>query len=246
VVGFDVDNTGSNNERKDGRKNRRKPGYRPSCYVCRHPWRNLIDLEIIEDKPTGAIFSHLPVTPSIPLPTPAEINTHRRKAHMRPKDQILRDQSQKLKLLNSIIDGTPLTDQELYLNSLAQDAPSHIPPIAQPPKPARGTHPRLSQKPPEAAWSPHVLSYRQRQTGWTPEAQIALRDLQANACDICGKPNPTCFDVVETPDSQRVFGYLCQRCKGVISLIEHDRDLTERATRYLDNPPADRLACKRT
>jgi hypothetical protein len=237
-------NTRSNTRSNPRSSSKVKSEYRSPCYVCRHPWRNLIDLEIIEDKPTGAIWSHLPVTPSIPLPTLAEINTHRRKKHMRAKEVILADQHTKLRLLNSIIDGTDLrlTDEELRMNALAQDAPPMLPAIPQPRKPPRVTPPRLSQKPPEMAWSPHVLSYRQRQTGWTPEAQIALRDLQANTCEICGKDNPTCLDVVETDEAVTVLGYLCQRCKGVISMIEHNRDLVGRAMAYLDHPPATRLS----
>jgi hypothetical protein len=209
------------------------------CYVCRHPWRNIIDLEILEDKPTGTIFMHLPVTPSIPIPTQAEISTHRRKGHMRPREQILKDQAEKLKLLNAIIDDLPPRD--LLYNSLAQDVPPPLPAIP-PPAPVWNPHLRLSQKPPEAAWTPHVLRSRQRRTGWTPEAQIALRDHQENACAICGSSNPTCMDVfTDALSSERVLGYLCQRCKGVMSMMGHDPELFYRACRYLDRPPSQEL-----
>lgn len=183
---------------------------------------------------------HLPVIPSVPIPTHTEINRHRRQGHMRARESILRDQAEKLKLLNSIIDDLPPRD--LLLNSLAIDSPSPLPPISQPGPPPRVMAPRLSTKPPEAAWSPHVLKTRQRRTGWTPEAQIALRDLQDNACAICGSSHPTCLDVfTDALDNERVLGYLCQRCKGVVSMMGHDRVLFYRACRYLDRPPSQEM-----
>lgn len=217
--------------RRSQTNTRPNTGREYQCYVCRHPWRNLIDLEIWEDKPTGTIFMHLPVTPSIPIPTHAEIKRHRQKGHMRPKEQILKDQADKLRLLNCIIDDLPPRD--LLLNSLAIDPPP-------PPPPVKRT--RLHQSPPEAAWTPHVLKSRQRRTGWTPEAQIALRDHQDNACAICGSSNPTSLDVfTDSIDNERVMGYLCQRCKGVMSMMGHDPELFYRACRYLDRPPSQEM-----
>jgi hypothetical protein len=43
-------------------------------------------------------------------------------------------------------------------------------------------------------------------------------------------------------DNERVLGYLCQRCKGVVSMMGHDLKLLYRACRYLDHPPSQDLA----
>lgn len=208
-----------------------------SCYVCSHPWRNLIDLEILENKPPGTIWGHLPVIPAIPLPTIPEIKTHQRKAHMRPREIILAEQDLKLRLLNDLIDGP---DPVQTMQHVLAGAPPPLPPRPKPrnTKPA----PRLSTKPPEAAWSPYVLRYRQTKYGWTPEAQIALRDRQGNRCWACGADNPTCFDVVADADHQEVCGYLCQRCKGVVSMVGRDPTLLARLQDYLLNPPTRRMA----
>jgi hypothetical protein len=207
------------------------------CYVCAHPWRNLIDLEIHEDKPPGSIWMHLPVTPAIPLPTIPEIKRHQQRGHMRPRDVILAEQELKLKLLNDLIDG-PDPIEATYASLVASP-----PPLPQPqPKPRTKPLPRLSTKRPEAAWSPWVLRQRQARTGWTPEAQIALRDLQGNRCWVCNADNPTCLDVVKDDSGQVVRGYLCQRCKGAVGLLDHNPVLAGRLQDFLLNPPSKRMS----
>lgn len=211
-------------------------GRKMYCYVCAHPWRNLIDLEIHEDKPPGSIWGHLPVTPSIPLPTIPEIKRHQLRGHMRPRDVILAEQELKLKLLNDLIDG-PNPVEAMHASLVAP-----IPPLPPRPRP-RNTKPapRLSTKPPEAAWSPWVLRYRQTKYGWTPEAQIALRDIQHNRCWVCDADNPTCLDATKDEDSQVVRGYLCQRCKGAVGLLDHNPRLAGRLQDFLLNPPSKRM-----
>jgi hypothetical protein len=207
------------------------------CYVCSHPWRNLIDLEIHEDKPPGSIWGHLPVTPAIPLPTIPEIKRHQQRGHMRPKDVILAEQAYKLKLLNDLIDG-PSPMEAMHASLVIPPPP--LPPAPRPrrTKPA----PRLSTKAPAAAWSPWVLRQRQARTGWTPEAQIALRDLQHNRCWVCDADNPTCLDTTKDEDHQVVRGYLCQRCKGAAGLLGHDSRLAGRLQDFLLNPPSRRMS----
>jgi hypothetical protein len=216
-------------------------GRKVYCYVCAHPWRNLIDLEIHERKPPGTIWGHLPVTPSVPLPTIPEIKRHRSRKHMRPKDVILAEQEQKLKLLNDLIDGPGLPGGVELTHASLVASPPRIPPRPR----RRETKPpaRLSTRGPEAAWSDNVLHHRQWRHGWTPEAQLALRDIQGNRCWICGTENPTCFDVISKDENeqQMVYGYLCQRCKGAVSMLDHNPVLFGRAQDYLLNPPSRRM-----
>jgi hypothetical protein len=154
---------------------------------------------------------------------------------MRSREVILRQNADAVEALESAL--TPP-----YALTAPLDLLGPSPRPRKPPSSKRRRYPRLHQKAPDAAWSPHVLRVRQQRIGWTPEEQLSLRDHQGNRCGICRAENPTCFDVSHerTPELHRIsfFGFLCRRCKGTVDLVGHDPKRLLAALAYLNNPPA--------
>ena len=101
-----------------------------------------------------------------------------------------------------------------------------------------------------AAWAPYVLRHHQWRHECIPEAQIALGTSGAigarGAARLIIPPTSLLSPVAngDEKEQQIVYGYLCQRFKGVVSILDNNRILFGRAQDYLLTPPSRRLQDK--